>query len=67
MQKSNALFLILLIAMALTSAGLILSIPPLFRPHEPTQVWITGTLGCLALVFAVGTLLARPAPPKAVG
>lgn len=61
MQKSNALFLTLLIAMALTAAGLILSIPPLFRSHEPHQVWITGILGCLALVFAVGTLFARPA------
>lgn len=66
-NMSNMLFLALLIGMALAAAALILSVPPLFRPHERYQVWITGTLGCLSLVLAVGTLYLRPTQPRRSG
>lgn len=57
-------FLTAFIGMVLTSAALILTIPPLFGPHEPYQVWITGVLACLAAACAVGAMSLRPAPPS---
>jgi hypothetical protein len=63
-NMSNLLPVVLLIGMALAAGAFILSVPPLFRPHEQHQVWITGTLGCLSLVLAVGTLYLRHSPTR---
>lgn len=63
-KKPNALFLTLLIGTALVGAGLIWSIPALFSPHEPYQVWVTGILGGLFVILAVGTLYLRPPNPR---
>lgn len=59
-KRSNALFLALFIGMASVGAALIWSVPPLFSPHEPYRVWMTGILGSLFLVLTVGTLYLRP-------
>ena len=61
-NMSNMLPVVLLIGMALAAAAFILSIPPLFRPHEPYQVWIAATLGCLSLMLAAATLYMRFTP-----
>lgn len=63
-DTSNSLFLALFIGMVVTGAALILSIPPLFGPHEPHQARTTGVLGGLSLAFAVGTLHSRPRRPR---
>ena len=64
---SSALFIAVLLGFALTGAALILSIPPLFGPHEPSQVWTTAGLAGLAIVLAGGMLYLRPfqRPPAA--
>ena len=59
MRNVLTLPVVLLIGMALAGAALILSVPPLSRPHEQHQVWITVALGCLSLIFAAGTLYLR--------
>jgi hypothetical protein len=60
-------FLALFIGMSLAGAALILSVPPLFRPHERYQVWITVTLGCLSLLLAAGMLYLRLEQPRRSG
>lgn len=59
-KQPSKSFLVLLIGLAVVAAGFILSIPSLFGPHEPYQVWITGILGGLALTLAVLVLYLRP-------
>jgi len=58
-RVTTKLFLSVFIAMIVTASGLILSIPPLFGPHEPYQAWITGVLGVLAVTLAIVTLILR--------
>lgn len=65
MNDSNPLFLALFMGMVLTGAALILSIPPLFSPHEPYQVLLTGVLGVLSLALAAGASYLRPGKPRA--
>lgn len=65
-DTSSPLFIVVLLGFALTGAALILSIPSLFEPHEPAQVWTTAGLAGLAIVLAVGMLhlrLGRRPPP----
>lgn len=59
-HTSDALFIVVLLGFACTGAALILSIPPLFEPHEPARVWTTAGLAGLAIVLAVGMLRLRP-------
>jgi len=61
-NKTNRVFVGLLIAMALAASALVLSIPALFGPHEPYQFWLTGTLGALTAIL--GTALTLLRPPK---
>lgn len=58
-KGSNATFLVAFTGMFVAGAALILSLPPLFRPHEPHQVWIAGALASLFVAFALGTLWLR--------
>jgi hypothetical protein len=66
-ETSSPLFIAVLLGFALTGAALILSIPPLFEPHEPARAWTTAGLAGLAIVLAVGMLHLRPGrrPPPA--
>lgn len=59
-MKQTWMFVISLLGMAVSAAGLILLIPPFFDPGAQGNVWAAGILACLALVLAVGALYWRP-------
>ncbi|WP_341393251.1 hypothetical protein [Arthrobacter sp. G119Y2] len=58
-QKTNRLFLGTFIGLAVLGSALLLSLPALFSPHDPAQLWLTGTLGGLTLLLAVAVLVMR--------
>ncbi|GAB3534649.1 hypothetical protein GCM10027403_10920 [Arthrobacter tecti] len=58
-QNSNHRFLTILVAMALSAAALILSVPPLFEAHEPYQLWLTLTLAALTGALGAAVLVMR--------
>ncbi|WP_461169372.1 hypothetical protein [Arthrobacter sp. Z1-15] len=41
-QKTNRLFLGTFIGLAVLGSALLLSLPALFSPHDPAQLWLTG-------------------------
>lgn len=59
-ETSSPLFIAVLLGFALTGAALILSIPPLFEPHEPARAWTTAGLAGLAIGLALSMLRLRP-------
>jgi hypothetical protein len=64
MRNVFTLPMVLVIGTALAGSAFILSVPPLFRPHEQNQVWITGALGCLFLILAAGMLYLKYSSPQ---
>ena len=60
-NKTNRVFIGLLIAMALTASVLVLTLPALFGPHEPHQPWLSVALGSLTAVLGAALILLRPA------
>ena len=59
-NKTDRVFLGLLIAMVLAASVLILTIPALFGSHEPHQFWLTAALGILTAILGVALILLRP-------
>lgn len=50
--KSHA-FLAVFSAMVAAGAGLVLTLPALFGPHDPYQAWVAALLGAITLAAAV--------------
>lgn len=65
-QKTNRLFLVTLIVLALVGATLILSVPPLFSPHETYQLWLTLILGGLTMALGAVMIVMRPPRQKSI-
>lgn len=63
-HKSTWLFPAIVFTLGLTAAALILSIPPLFSPYEPYQLWLTLVLGGLTMTLGAAVVLMRPPPAK---
>lgn len=59
-RKFTPVLMGLFIAMILAASALILSLPALFRPHEPHQFWLTAILGGVTAVLVVAVILLRP-------
>ena len=59
-NKSNWVFISLLLAMSLAAAALVLSIPALFGSPEPGQLWLAAVLAILTAVLGTAVLLLRP-------
>lgn len=58
-ERAAARLARLILAFALAAAGLVVSIPPLFGPHEPYQAWLTGALAIVTVALAVATFHVR--------
>ncbi len=59
-NKSNRVFIGLLLVMSLAAAALVLTIPALFGSPGPGQVWLAAVLGVLTAVLGTAVLLLRP-------
>jgi len=63
MNGRTLLFMVSLVATALSAAVLILLIPSLFRTGEQVNIWLVGGLAVLVVAFAAGTRRWRPPTP----
>ena len=59
-NKSNWVFISLLLAMSLAAAALVLSIPALFGSPGPGQLWLATGLGLLTAALGTAVMLLRP-------
>ncbi|MER2134471.1 MAG: hypothetical protein ABS910_07310 [Arthrobacter sp.] len=59
-NKSNWVFISLLLAMSLAAAALVLSIPALFDSPGPGQLWLAAVLGVLTAALGTAVMLLRP-------
>lgn len=64
-NRSNRVVIGLLLAMSLTAAALVLSIPALFGSPTLGQVWAAGMLGVLTAALGTAVLLLRPPQRRA--
>lgn len=63
-QTKSRAFLVVFIAMVAAGAGLVLTLPALFGPHDPYQVWVAALFGAITLGAAVAVILMKPPPTE---
>lgn len=60
-RRAITVFVVSLMGLAVSAAALVLLVPSFFDGGSTISPWVVAGLACLAVAFAVGTLLSGPA------